>query len=396
MVDEAQDLNVAQIKILNLLANDNICIIGDDCQNIYEWRGSSNELVFQFERKHKKIVLEENYRSTENIINAINKTIKGMKFKIPKKLKCTKEIGNGIVIRGFNDFEEEVEYIADNVKKLLKKKELADEIAVLVRTNYTGKNIEREFIRNRIPCHLSRSRGFLDREEIKDILSFLNLIVNPHSSLDFERLMRILPGVGKVSIDKIKNYAAQNNLGYINSLRELEKIRLSDQVKYSAKIIFRSINFNENPIENFLRNVNYRKILENKYKYEALKLEDKLENIKLLLDLFKGFSYNIKGIKDFLDSLIDIDKKEKDNKKVKISTIHAAKGLEWKHVFLACCNEKILPYYKDYLTNLKRDAELRLFYVAISRAKDFLTITHSCNQGWRFLEPSSFIKIIKR
>src|SRR3989338_11264297 len=110
MVDEAQDLNVVQIKILNHLVRDNVCLIGDDCQNIYVWRGSSNELVFQFEKKHKKIILEDNYRSTENIIDAVNKTIKSMKFKIPKKLKCTKEMGDGIIIRGFNGFEEEVDY----------------------------------------------------------------------------------------------------------------------------------------------------------------------------------------------------------------------------------------------------------------------------------------------
>jgi DNA helicase II / ATP-dependent DNA helicase PcrA len=394
MVDEAQDLNVVQIRILNLLANDNLCLIGDDCQNIYEWRGSSNELVFQFDSKHKKVVLEENYRSTENIIDAVNKAIKSMKFKIAKKLKCTKEKGEKIKIEGFESIEEEIEYIIDNVKKL-KKKDPLHEMAVLVRTNYIGKSIEREFIRNKIPCHLSKSRGFLEREEIKDILSFLNLIVNPYSSVDFERLMKVMPGVGKVSLTKIQDYADKNNKDFITVLKEVNKIGVNDQARFSSDLLIEAIDPEENPIESFLKQINYQKILENKYRQEELKLEDKMENIELLLDLFKGYGFDIAGIKDFLDSLIEIDKKDKDADKVKISTIHAAKGLEWKHVFLACCNEHILPYYKNYLTNIKRDSELRLFYVAISRAKDNLYITHSIRHAWQVLESSQFLEVIE-
>ncbi len=394
MVDEAQDLNVVQIRILNHLINNNICLIGDDCQNIYEWRGSSNELVFQFEEKHKKIILEDNYRSTGNIIQAVNKTIKSMKFKIPKKLKCTKEKGDKIIIQGFEDIEEEIDYIIENVKKI-KQKEPLHEIAILTRTNYIGKDIEREFIRNRIPCHLSKSKGFFEREETKDILSYLNLLVNPNSSIDFERLIKILPGVGKGSIIKIQDFVLKNNLNYIETLKKIDSININDQVKYSLRIILDSINESGNPIEILLKNINYLKILENKYRNEELKLEDKFENIKLMLDLYVGYSYDIKGIKDFLDSLIEIEKKEKDNNKVKISTIHSAKGLEWKYVFLACCNEKILPYYKDKLTNIKRDSELRLFYVAISRAKEHLYITHSFRHKWQSLEPSQFLEVIE-
>jgi len=394
MVDEAQDLNVVQIKILNHLVRDNVCLIGDDCQNIYEWRGSSNELVFQFEKKHKKIILEDNYRSTGNIINAVNKTIKSMKFKISKKLICTKEKGDRVVMQGFGDIEEEIDYIIENIKKI-KQKEPLHEIAILTRTNYLGKDIERGLIRNKIPCHLSKSKGFFEREETKDILSYLNILLNPHSSVDFERLIKILPGIGNVSISKINDFALKNNLNYLEILEKIDLININDQVKYSLRIILNSVKEAGNPIEILLKNINYLKILENKYGDERLKLEDKLENIKLLLELYRGYSYDLKGIKDFLDSLIEIEKKEKDNDKIKISTIHSAKGLEWKYVFLACCNEKLLPYYKDKLTNIKRDSELRLFYVAISRAKEHLYITHSFKHKWQILEPSQFLDIIK-
>ncbi|VVB77644.1 ATP-dependent DNA helicase Rep [uncultured archaeon] len=415
MVDEAQDLSVVQIKIINHLANDNLCLIGDDSQNIYEWRGSSNELVFQFEKDHKKIILEENYRSTGNIISAVNKTIASMKFKIPKKLRCTKEKGDRIIIEGFEDVGEEIDYIVDNVKDIQKKVPLHD-IAVLVRTNYLGKDIEREFIRNKIPCHLSKSKNFLEREEVKDIIAYLNLIVNPCSAVDFERLIKIFPGVGNVSIEKIKQYAWNNELNFIEVLSKTNGIKINDLVKNALLTVDEMLKTPGNPVDVFLEKMNYEELLSNKYSDENLKLEDKLENVNLVLDLFSEY-YNVAGtasniasnlvntssnsnigniniIKNFLDSLIELGKKEKDNNKVKISTIHSAKGLEWRHVFLACCNEKILPYYKDELTNIKRDSELRLFYVAISRAKDNLYITHSLKQKWQFLEASQFLDII--
>src|SRR3989338_6722250 len=248
MVDEAQDLNVVQIKILNHLVRDNVCLIGDDCQNIYEWRGSSNELVFQFEKKHKKIILEDNYRSTGNIIDAVNKTIKSMKFKIPKKLICTKEKGDRVVMQGFGDIEEEIDYIIENIKKI-KQKEPLHEIAILTRTNYLGKDIERGLIRNKIPCHLSKSKGFFEREETKDILSYLNILLNPHSSVDFERLIKILPGIGNVSISKINDFALKNNLNYLEILEKIDLININDQVKYSLRIILNSVKEAGNPIE---------------------------------------------------------------------------------------------------------------------------------------------------
>ncbi len=395
MVDEAQDLNFVQMKILDNLMRDNICLIGDDCQNIFEWRGSSSELVFQFDRKHKKVILENNYRSSENIVEAVNRTIKSMKFKIDKKLKCTRNKGERIIVKGFDDIHDETEYIIQEIKKLIKKKEVFHEVAILIRTNYIGKDIERELIRNKIPCHLSKSRSFFDREEIKDVISFLNLKINPDSRVDFSRLMKILPGVGDVAINKMIDYSIEKKSSFAGILKEIDKIRVNDQAKYSARIIDEALCSNENPIESFLKCTNYDKIISNKYKNEEMKLEDKFENISLLLELFNEYSSEEEGIKNFLDSLIEMEKGEKYKNKVIISTIHSAKGLEWKHVFLACCNEKILPYYKDKLTNIKRDSELRLFYVAISRAKDNLTITYSNNQRWRFLEQSQFIELIE-
>jgi len=119
-----------------------------------------------------------------------------------------------------------------------------------------------------------------------------------------------------------------------------------------------------------------------------------MENINALIDMFSGYDYDAGGIVAFLDSLIEVEKKEKTKDKVALSTIHSSKGLEWKRVYLACCNDGLLPYHNGNLTNVMRDSELRLFYVAISRAKDFLTVTYSGFNGWKEIYPSEFLEII--
>ncbi len=396
MVDEAQDLNVVQRNILELLQNDNLCIIGDDCQNIYTWRGASNELIFNFDKAHKKIVLKDNYRSTKKIIDNVNRIINSLAFKIDKNLECTREEGQAILIKDFYDFEEESSFIAAEVKKLLRKKESAENIAVLFRTNNLGKQIERVFRKNKIPCHLSRSKGFFDREEIRDILAFLRLKTNPSSILEFERVLSLMKGIGKSKVEKLKEIAEKNKTPVKESLKYLHLLKINPQLKRNLAELHALLeDEKENPLKSFLNFFNYLDILEKKYNLDPEKIEDKKENIAVLLALFKEYDPSKKGVMDFLDSLIEIEKKEKDKGKIILSTIHSAKGLEWKHVYLAGCNETILPFYRDTLSNIRKDDELRLFYVAVSRAKDFLTITHCSSNGWRELEPSQFLDIIE-
>ena len=396
MVDEAQDLNVVQRNILELLQNNNLCLIGDDCQNIYSWRGASNELIFKFDKKHKKIMLEDNYRSNKEIIEAINRIIKSLSFKIDKKLKCTREKGEKIRVKEFYALDDEIYFLVSEAKKLIKDKEKLEDISVLFRTNNLGKQIEREFRRNKIPCHLSRARGFLDREEIRDIVAFLRLKANPYAKLEFERVLGLIEGIGKAKIDKLEELSNKNNFSISESLNHLDKLGFSSQITnslFKLNVVFK--NNVKNPIESFLKFFDYHKRISKKYSTEPEKMEDKEENIETLKELFEGFEYDNEGIVAFLDSLIEMEKKEKDKNKIILSTIHSAKGLEWKHVFIAGCNDKILPFYFDKLSKIKRDDELRLLYVAVSRAKDFLTITHSNNHEWRWLEPSPFLEIIK-
>ncbi len=396
MVDEAQDLNAVQRNILELLQNNNLCLIGDDCQNIYSWRGASNDLIFKFDKEHKRIILEDNYRSNKEIIDAVNKVIQNLSFKINKKLRCTREKGKKIRIKGFNSFNDEIEFFVSEAKLLIKNKEKLEDISILFRTNNLGKQIERTFRRNKIPCHLSRARGFLEREEIRDIIAFLRLKANPYSKLEFERLLSLIDGIGKAKIDKLKEMSDKDNLSILDSLNHLNKLGFSPQINNSLFRLNSLLRDNiQNPIELFIKFFDYYKRISKKYFHEPEKIKDKEENIETLKMLFEGFRYDIGGIISFLDSLIDMERREKDKNKIILSTIHSAKGLEWKRVFIAGCNDKIIPFYFDKLSKIKRDDELRLFYVAVSRAKDFLTITHSSNHEWRWLEPSPFLRIIK-
>ena len=395
MVDEAQDLNVVQMKILELLQNNNLCLIGDDCQNIYSWRGSSNELIFNFDRSCKRITLTDNYRSSKKIIDNVNNIINSINIKLDKKLIHTRGEGEHIKIKEFYSFREELMFIAYDISTLLEKKEKAEEIAVLFRTNRIGKQIERAFRRNKIPCHLSRAKGFFEREEVKDLLSFLKLMINPNSVLEFERILNLIEGVGKSKINKLKDISESNKISIVDSLKYLNELNLNNSTNQKLSNLRVILNDKKsNPIRAFLRFFEYFNYLEKKYSQDIEKIEDKEENVNVLIDLFEEFKLNPDGIREFLDSLIGVEKKKNDSDKVTLTTIHSAKGLEWKHTYISGCNETILPSYVGGLTKTKIDDELRLFYVAVSRAKDFLTITHSVNCDYKKLEPSQFLDII--
>lgn len=397
MVDEAQDLNVVQKNILNLLKNENLCLIGDDCQNIFEWRGSSNQLVFDFSENEKTVFLKENYRSGKSIIESVNKVIDSMKFKIPKQLNCTKTHSGNVAIESFSSFDEELNFITYEIKRLIGVGTPLDQIAVLFRTNRIGKDLERKLKKNKIPCHLARSKDLFEREEIKDITSFLKLKVNPRSIVDFERVFDLLDSLGKSTIKKFENISLDRNCSLVESLNYAADLKLSPEKIFQIKKFKGAVdNFKGDPINLFLKDFGYLERLVKKYKDEPERLHDKVDNIGVLRELFGEYGPAKKQISDFLDSLIELDKKDKTKDKVVLSTIHSAKGLEWEHVFLISCNEKILPFYKKDLDPIKRDSELRLFYVAVSRAKSSLIITHYDENNWgKDNERSHFLDIIE-
>jgi len=395
MVDEAQDLNIVQIKILDLIKNNNLCLIGDDCQNIYEWRGSSNELVFKFNQHYPTITLTDNYRSTKSIIKAVNNSIDYMNFKIDKQLTPTREKGTNIIVEPFFSSDEEIEFLLKEVNSLIKNNTPLNEIALLCRTNNLGKQLEREFRKNKIPCQLSKSKNFFEREEIKDLLSFLKFKINPYSEIDFARTLSLVGGFGKVKIDLLIRLSQAKKCSLFEILQNFSQSLIENNLKQKlAQLLTTLKNQNQDPVSAFFNFFQYENHISKKYKDDSNKIEEKLANLKVLQEIFKQYPSAQQGLQTFLDELIDIEKQEKDHNKVTISTIHSSKGLEWQHVFLPFCNDTILPFYRYQINRTKWDSELRLFYVAISRAKDTLTLTLSENQQWRKMTPSPFLEII--
>lgn len=396
MIDEAQDLNKVQIDIIGLIQNDNLCIIGDDCQDIFGWRGSSPELVFSFNENQKKITLKNNYRSGKKIISSVNKVINSLKFKIDKKLICTKNTQGEVLISDFLNFQEEINYLTSEIKKLISNGTSKEDISVLFRVNNIGKEVERALKKNKIPCHLSKSVNFIEREEIKAIMSFMRLKINPYNFSDFERVLTLMDGFGKTTAKKFEDIAIKKSCSLIEVLKLHGDIKLN-QKKLSElnKFIKLVTSYEKNPIEQFINDFSYLLKLNEKYTEDKDKLSDKLENIETLKVLFEGYGSSRRDIQDFLDGLIEIDKKEKTRDRITLSTIHSAKGLEWKHVFLISCNEGMIPFYRGKLESAKRESELKLFYVAISRAMDSIRISSSHEQWGREHERSNFIEIIE-
>ncbi len=271
----------------------------------------------------------------------------------------------------------------------MEKGESPEEIAILFRTNFIGKQFERELIKNNIPCHLSKSVDFFEREEIKDVISLLRFKVNMNSYFDLERISKIIPGLGKKGIQKIKDFAEEKTLTLKELLEDLENISLKENIKNGLLQLINSLN--KEDLQEIIVESGYYSHLKYKYSKEPHKFESKIENLELFKELYED---NYNSVLEFLDSIQEIEKKETTEGKVILSTIHSAKGLEWKHVFLVGCNEGILPFYKGELTSLKKDSELRLFYVAISRAKEGLYISSHFFNGSNNSEPSNFIDII--
>jgi len=376
MVDEAQDLNVVQIKILTLIERDNLCLIGDDCQNIYEWRGSSNKLVFDFNQKNKRIFLSENYRSAKKIIEAVNKIISSMDIKIDKELKGTIDEEGSLEIKAFQDFEEEKREITANIKNLIENGVEKKKIAVLYRLNRIGYEFAATLRSEGIYYQLSNSKDLLDREEIRDIVSFLKLKVNPNSRYEFRRCLNLLKGVGKVKIAKFEELAKENNCSLVESLKFLKSLNLNPKTSEELNLLKTGLeDIKHNPLRWFLDSFGYISRMKEEYSEEQDKIEEKQENIGFLIGLFES-KYVPGKLNNFLEELDRLNHMEKEKDAVVLSTVHSAKGLEWDYVFLISCNEKIFPFYKEELKNLKRDSELRLFYVALSRAKKGLSISH--------------------
>jgi len=383
LVDEYQDTNQAQYILTKLLASKyrNICVVGDENQSIYSFRGANYRNILNFEKDYKEakvIKLEQNYRSTENILDAANSVIKNNSSRKDKNLWSDKGKGEKITYFRSYDEKDEAHYVAKNIKKLLDSGKSADEIAVLYRTNAQSRTIEEEMLKENIPYRVVGSFYFYSRKEIKDLMAYLRLIHNPKDNVSLTRVINSPKrGIGLKTIANLNEKA--DSLGVsiyeaIDSGKELEfKNTIEDLKKVSENVTLTEL------IDKVLDTTGYRKELESEGTLEA---DIRLENLEEFKSITRAFEDRdgLISLEDFLFevSLVsDRDEYQDGSNKVSLMTIHAVKGLEFNDVFVVGLEEGIFPHMNSLMESSELEEERRLMYVAITRAKERLYLINA-------------------
>ena len=395
MVDEYQDTNTAQFELIRLLADQyrNLCVVGDDDQSIYKFRGANIRNILDFEKVYPEatvIKLEQNYRSTQNVLDAANAVIKNNIGRKDKALWTNKGEGNRIHFKQFDTAYDEAQFVADDVAKK-KREQIADygDCAVLYRTNAQARMLEERFVVEGIPYDVVGGTNFYSRKEIKDMLAYLKTIDNGKDDVAVKRIINVPKrGIGATTIARVQEYADTRNISFYDALREADQIMTIG--KSAAKLqpfvtliqTFRSkLEYYglEDLIKDIIETTGYVKELEASDEEDA---EDRINNIDELISKIVAYeeSHEEASLSEFLEEVAlvaDIDRVDDDGNRVLLMTLHSAKGLEFPHVYLAGMEDGVFPSYMSITSDSDEDIEeeRRLAYVGITRAKEDLTLT---------------------
>ncbi len=411
LVDEYQDTNFIQSKWLNLLSDKykNICCVGDDDQSIYSWRGAEIKNFLEFGDVYKKskiIRLENNYRSTQNILSVASNLIANNKHRVGKTLKTTLEEGDLVKLNCFKNGKDEAIGVADDIEKKLKKKYSLNNIAILVRAIFQTREFEERFLKIGLPYRILGGIKFYERAEIKDCVAYLRLVYQNKDDLAFDRIVnKPKRSIGETTIKQIHEFSKKNLISLEKASKKLIEINL---IKPKTKIGLNSfLNFIEKWRNDLnIKKINHIKLLQiilDESGYSAmlknkkdLENENRLENIKELLSAMKEFS----DLESFLEHVALATSLDQDwaGEKVNLMTMHGSKGLEFDVVFLPGWEEGLFPHQKSIEEKGENglEEERRLAYVGITRAKKVSQISFSMNrfyQGdWIDSMPSRFLE----
>ena len=402
-VDEYQDTNHAQYQLVKLLASrfKNICVVGDADQSIYGWRGADMQNILDFEKDYpeaKVVLLEENYRSTKKILQAANEVIKNNRNRRPKKLWTQNDDGEQIVYYRANDERDEAVFVASTIDNIIREegKNFKD-FAVLYRTNAQSRTIEEALLKSNIPYTMVGGTKFYSRKEIRDAISYLNLIANPADNISFERVVNEPKrGVGPGTLEKIRNFAYEQNMSLLDASAN---IMLSPVKGKAAQGVYDFANMILNlrdqldglsiteAVETVLDKSGYLDALSMQ---QTLESQARIENIEEFMSVTKNFDEtNTDGTEDesgidrlgrFLNDLAliaDTDDGDMEAAEVTLMTLHAAKGLEFPVVFLIGMEEGVFPLSRASEDPEELEEERRLAYVGITRAEEILFLTNA-------------------
>ncbi len=418
LIDEYQDTNKAQYIAINMLAksHQNLCVVGDDAQSIYRWRGADIGNILDFNKNYpysKVVRLEQNYRSTKTIISAAHNVIKNNHNQIPKTLWTDNPEGDLINIDQCADDREESFRISVIIQKEIKKGRQLKDIAVLYRTNAQSLSIENSLRSQNIPYIIIGGISFYKRKEIKDVLAYITLLANPSDNEAFIRAINEPPrGIGLTSLRNLRLYAEYNNLTLLKASENSDNI---PEIKGKASIAARQFGEMVNKYRNLLSQSHLSLIIED-YLNECGILDmfreigsddslDRINNINQLLTDMMTFLDDNEGsdLADYLQqiSLVsDIDEKDLNGNNITLMTLHSAKGLEYPVVIIAGVESGLFPLERTRLNQEEEEEERRLFYVGVTRAKEKLYLTYAMRRA-RFGEisnngPSKFIREVPR
>jgi DNA helicase-2/ATP-dependent DNA helicase PcrA len=432
MIDEYQDTNTVQYKFARLLSNKykNICVVGDDDQGIYAWRGADIKNIQSFEKDFgdvKVVKLEQNYRSTKNVIEAAVSVIQQNNARVNKELWTDKGRGDEITIYQARDQEEEAEYVVDEIAELQRKDVPLSSIAVLYRTNYQSRVVEEELLRNGLPYKLVGGFRFYDRQEIKDILSYLRYIVNLKDELSLSRVLNVPSRkIGPKSTANLHKIARKVNC----SLGELllatflaVNPEYQSQIEFNSQLIAKVRQYIDELNKYKSAYITFGRIYVDAKGTDALEaievvlsqsryieyIDDgseqaqyKKENIEELKNVANGYvtKYGKQSLEMFLQEIALIEQEQDKNQdgsgqNVNMMTLHSSKGLEFPYIFIIGMEEGLLPHSRSFTDEDELEEERRLCYVGITRAKEKLYLTFAerrqTREGYSDQIPSRFL-----
>jgi len=411
-VDEYQDTNKIQYELVKLLSSKhrNICVVGDEDQSIYKWRGADIRNILDFEKDFKEakiIKLEENYRSTKNIINASSSLINHNISRKPKILFTNNIDGEKINIVELDNDINEAKFIVEKIKDQIGSGTKYNDIAVFYRINAQSRTIEEELVFNKIPYKIVGGIKFYSRKEIKDLIAYLRLIVNPKDNTSLLRIINVpARSIGKKTVEKLLDYSVEHNVSVFDAIDLLD---VTDSIKTKLNAFKNFINEAINLYQNNEKPSLILKLIIDKTNYlEALKekltgsYDDKLENISALIAALCDFEEKEESLAVFLENIALIADNESENglkQGVTLMTLHSAKGLEFDLVFIQGLEEGLIPYSRFGEEN-DIEEERRLLYVGMTRAKKKLFMSYASSRrvfgGLKARYVSSFIEEIDK
>ncbi len=393
-VDEYQDTNKVQYQLTQLLSAgyNNLCVVGDPDQSVYSWRGADISNILDFEKDYEgatTILLEQNYRSTENVLKLANKVIKNNPNRKEKDLWTSNKDGSPVNYSELSNEKEEAEYVVRKIEELMGKGHKLSDFAILYRTNAQSRSFEEFFMTKAIPYKIVGGLKFYDRKEIKDIVAYLKVVENPVDNISLKRIINTpRRGIGNVTIEKLEEFAEKTNDSLYGALLSLDDMNLSARAKNSLKKFVDMMNNLmakkelmgiKDFIEELIESSGYISDLE---KEDTIESQTRLENIREFISVAIDFEAQMgeSSLEEFLGNialLSDVDKTSDSTNVATLMTIHGAKGLEFPVVFMVGMEDGLFPTFRALDSESDLEEERRLCYVGITRAERLLFITNA-------------------